>query len=188
MFHGWDNFNMLVGTAAGTLIGLLFIAMTLTAGFERSQALRGAALYMTPTMVHFAVVLTAAAAAVAPRLPAVWVAAVLALGALAGLGNGIRSWVGILGLHREQTTPPHWTDLWCYAVAPAAIYLVFAGAAWRVAARDPQAPLLLAGCEMALLLLAVRNAWDMVTWMAPGRAPESPPPQDRGASTPSARS
>ena len=59
MFEGWDNYFVLTGTAAGGLIGLLFVVVTLTAGFERSRALRGSEIYMTPNLVHFAVVLVA---------------------------------------------------------------------------------------------------------------------------------
>ena len=70
MFHGWDNFFFMIGSAAGGLIGLLFVVVTLTAGFERSQALRGSALYMTPTAMHFAAVLSISAVAVAPGLSA----------------------------------------------------------------------------------------------------------------------
>ena len=38
-----------VDVAAAGLIGLLFVVVTLTAGFDHAQASRGAKLYMTPT-------------------------------------------------------------------------------------------------------------------------------------------
>src|ERR1700740_3153229 len=50
VFQGWDNFYFMVGSAAAGLIGLLFVVVTLTAGFDRDQAQRGQALYMNPTM------------------------------------------------------------------------------------------------------------------------------------------
>ena len=61
MLQGWDNFYYLIGSAAASLIGLLFVVMTLTAGRERSRILRGVGLYMMPTVVHFGVVLSVSA-------------------------------------------------------------------------------------------------------------------------------
>ena len=68
MFEGWDNFYLMIGPAAVGLIGLLFVVVTLTAGFERSRAIRGQALYLTPTALHFAMVMVISAVAMAPRL------------------------------------------------------------------------------------------------------------------------
>ena len=70
MFQDWDSFFLLIGTAAGALIGLLFVVETLTVGFERDSALRGARVYITPIVFHFAAVLVVSAAALAPRLSA----------------------------------------------------------------------------------------------------------------------
>jgi hypothetical protein len=76
VFEGWNDFFFMIGSAGAGLIRLLFVVVTLTSGFERSQALRGAKLYMTPTAPHFAVVLSIGAVAVAPGL-AVWGMAVV---------------------------------------------------------------------------------------------------------------
>ena len=67
---GWDNFYYLIGSAAGGLIGLMFVVVTLTAGRDRSTMLRAADLYLTPTVVHFAVVLTTSAVALIPDIAA----------------------------------------------------------------------------------------------------------------------
>jgi hypothetical protein len=81
---------MLCSAAAG-LIGLLFVVVTLTAGFERSQASRGARLYMSPTAFHFAAVLCMSAAALAPRLSVMVTAAIFGLIALLGFANSKRA-------------------------------------------------------------------------------------------------
>jgi hypothetical protein len=57
MFLHWDSFYMLIGSAAGALIGWLFVVATLTVGREQSSVSRGMKVYMTPTVFHFAVVL-----------------------------------------------------------------------------------------------------------------------------------
>jgi hypothetical protein len=63
----------------------------------------------------------------------------------------------------------HWSDFWWYGVGPAAIYLgmtIAAGAVWAGASR---APSWVAIVLLALLLMGIRNAWDLVTWLAPRR-------------------
>ncbi|HEY1750330.1 MAG TPA: hypothetical protein VGG29_03650 [Caulobacteraceae bacterium] len=176
MFEGWDNYFLMLGGAAGSLIGLLFVVVTLTGNVERSRALRGSAIYLTPTMVHFAVALTASAVAEAPRIDPHVAALVLAGAALAGLGNAIRTCFGI-GELSHGGDPPHWSDVWMYGGTPAAIYvalLIDAGTMW---AARPFAVGALAVLVMVLLLVAIRNAWDLITWMAPGRdTPSSGPP------------
>jgi hypothetical protein len=168
LLQGWDNFYYLIGSASAGLIGLLFVVMTLTAGRERSRILRGAGLYMTPTIVHFGVVLAISAIAMAPALPPVPRGAAFGLFALCGLAASTR---GCLGIARLQTAaePPHWSDLWCYGLAPVAMYLgltaVIAAAFWE---RSSWAPYAMAGLLLLLLLLGIRNAWDLVTWMTPG--------------------
>jgi hypothetical protein len=50
MFHGWENF-FIVGA---TLIGLLFVAITLGAGLSTPQGLNAARAVLTPTLILFA--------------------------------------------------------------------------------------------------------------------------------------
>jgi hypothetical protein len=184
MFKDWDNFYLLVGGAAGSLIGLLFIVATLFSGRDRTRMLRAAAVYTTPTVFNLAVVLVLSAAALAPDVGAGAVGVTLLLASLIGLiHGGVVIW-RFGQLNAGET--PHWSDSWCYCIGPAAAHAglgVCAVLAWR----DPSmAPRAIAMVLMAMLLLAIRNAWDLVTWMAPTRRPEdelsASAPQQRGPS------
>jgi len=71
--------------------------------------------------------------------------------------------VGIARLKDEV----HWTDLWFYGVIPILLYLalgVIALALWN--GWEWAAPAL-AAFVTAGLLLAIRNEWDLITWIAP---------------------
>ena len=168
MFHGWDNFYFMLGSAAAGLIGLLFVVITLTSELDQNRIQRGQALYMTPTALHFAIVLTTGAATMAPGLSRLETAALLGLIALVGLANAARALVGIA---QPADTPAaaHWSDIWTYGVAPVAIYLGLCGSAAAVGFGAAWATYAVAGSVLALLLLAIRNAWDLVTWIAPRR-------------------
>src|SRR5437868_4078712 len=61
----WDSFYVIVGSAAGALIGLQFVVMTLIADRPKPAAEAGAA-FGTPTIVHFSIALLLSAVLRAP--------------------------------------------------------------------------------------------------------------------------
>src|SRR6266404_2100293 len=89
MFHGWENFFYLVGSAAGALIGIMFIVITLTADHEPRRVSRGAPVYVTPIVFHFAVVLVVSAISEVPSLASLAVAVLLGASAIAGLAYSV---------------------------------------------------------------------------------------------------
>ena len=86
--------------------------------------------------------------------------------ALFGLGNAVRSTIGI-AKPRDIAERPHWSDFWCYGAAPVVIYLGLVAAASGLAARTAWAPFVAAALLLFQLLLGIRNAWDLVTFIAP---------------------
>ncbi len=169
MLQGWDNFYYLIGSAGAGLIGLLFVVVTLTSGRDRSSMLHAAGLYLTPTLAHFAVVLATSAIAMAPGLPGHLRGVVFGAIAALGLFYAARAALGI-AFPRTGSRGGHVSDFWCYGAAPTALYLglcvVISLTFWLRAAWAPAA---MAGLLLALLLLAIRNAWDLITWLAPTR-------------------
>ena len=181
MFHDWGDFFFLIGSAAASLIGLLFVVVTLNRGRERETALKGANTYMTPIVFHFGVVLVLSAAAVAPGLGRT------GMGLAEAVCAAIALIYSLIILRRllawSKIAPPHWTDAWFYGVAPLAIYVGLAAAAVMVWIAPAWAPYGLALVLLAHLLLGIRNEWDLVTWLAPGLPPEgdqAPPPPAAG--------
>ena len=57
----WANFYLLTSTAAATLIGLLFVIITLGAERSVEDATAKIRMYLTPTVIYFASVLFLAA-------------------------------------------------------------------------------------------------------------------------------
>ncbi len=172
MTAGWSNFYFLIGSAAAGLIGLMFVVVTLTAGGERSRTLRGAAIYLTPTIVHFSAVFSISAVTQAPGVAAPEAAVVMALVAAVGFACCVRSAHGILRAP-EGFAAPHWSDFWLYAGTPAVLYAVLGVAALGIVLGWQWSPRILAAVLLILVLLAIRNAWDTITWIAPGRGGSS---------------
>ena len=172
MFHEWESFYVILGPTAGALIGLLFVVATLTAGMERSSAMRGASVFMTPTVFHFGIVLALSTLTVAPHVGRPLCAGLVGAAALAGFVYSLR--VALMVRAGKAPPPTHWSDIHLYGHAPAALYVVLAVAAAAIARGLPWAGDLMAAAMIALLLLSIRNAWDLVTWLA-GAARTAPP-------------
>jgi len=136
----------------------------------RSTVLAGAKLYMGPIVLGVSFALVLSAAALTPGIDRSSFAAVAAIVAAWGLVRGLMSTVGIRKLGKDV----HWTDLWFYGVLPSALYLALGLDALAFAQAWPCAHYGLAVVTTALLLLAIRNEWDLITWIAPRAEPEDP--------------
>jgi len=167
MFEGWENFFLMAGGAAAVLIGLIFVVISLMGDRSRDSVLAGSWLYMGPIVLGVSLVLALSAAALTPDISRPIFAAVATLAAAWGLVRGIMSAWGIGKLTMIGHEKVHWTDLWFYGVFPILIYLAMgldALAFWKSWdwAKDGLAVVITTG-----LLLAIRNEWDLITWITP---------------------
>jgi hypothetical protein len=162
MFDQWGEFYLLVGSAAAVLIGLIFVVISLMQDRSRSTVLTGSRLYMGPIVLGVSFVLVLSAAALAPGIDNRQFAAVTAVVALWGLARAIMSSIGIARLKEV-----HWTDFWFYGAAPTGIYLALAAIAVAFWQDCECSRVGVAVVITAMLLLAIRNEWDLITWIAP---------------------
>jgi hypothetical protein len=169
LLSNWQNFYMVMGTAAATLTGLMFVATSLVAGIETHvpTASAGVSAFSTPTVVHFGSVLLLAGIL---SMPWQTLSSPGFLLGLAGLGMVLYSIIVLrrmIHVPHYQSTLEDW--LW-YMVLPflANVLLIVAA---LVLSKQPSSGLYIVGSAMMLLLLVgIRNAWDMVTFLAVERA------------------
>jgi hypothetical protein len=163
----WQNFYMLIGTAAATLTGLMFVATTLVAGIEthRETMYAGVSAFSTPTVVHFCAVLLLAGILSAPWQT--FFSVRLLLGLL-DLGEVIYL---IIVMRRMWQIPHYQTPLrdWLWYMAfPLSAYIALMVAAVALPANPA---LYIVGAAMVgLLFLGIHNAWDLVTYLAVERS------------------
>ncbi len=171
----WDNFYVIVGSSAGALTGLTFVVMSLMGNVEQRQPVGAVtAAFQSPTFVQFGVVLLLAAGLSAPwpslSLLGVFLAA-------AGLGLLAYSAIVIRRLRTQSVYSPVLEDWTWYGIGPTVAYggLVVAGV---LLGGHPASMLFLVAAVMLLLLfIGLRNAWDLVTYIAIVRY-EQPPQAD----------
>jgi len=120
----WHDFFAIIGTAAATLIGAMFVVVSLGIGFltrERSVAIRT---FLTPTVTHMSTVLLGCALTMVPGLDGNWFAAISGLGGLAGIAySGQVIW----GFNQHEGTGHD--DWFWYAIFPLAGYALLLAAA-----------------------------------------------------------
>ena len=167
MFKGWENFFLMAGGAAAVLIGLIFVVISLMGDRPRESVLAGSKLYMGPIVLGVSFVLTLSAAALTPGITRPVFAGVTTVIAIWGLTRAAMSTWGIGQLNRIGNEKVHWTDVWFYGVYPILIYLALAADAFAFWENSSWARYGLAIIITLGLLLAIRNEWDLITWIIP---------------------
>ena len=172
----WNNFYVIVGSAAGALIGLQFVVMTLIAERPRLRTPEAGAAFATPSVVHFGVVLLLSAVASAP-----WhaISAVAVFWGLVGLGGIVYAVVVTRRLRMQTVYRPVFEDWLFHVVLPCAAYAMLGGSAFVVHYRARSALFLVSMAALLLLFVGIHNAWDAVTYHV-FHKPGAPPTAERG--------
>ncbi len=165
-FATWQNFYVIVGSAAATLTGLMFVVITLIVQLrvQVSSPGSGIAVFSTPNVFHFGAALLVAAILSAPW-QALW-PAVLLLGLLGLAGVTYILIVLWLARHRlpgYQLVRSDW--LW-YTVLPLVSYTALVAAALVLPSQPAPVMFVIASATMLLLFIGIHNAWDVVTYTA----------------------
>lgn len=171
----WDSFCVIVGSAAGALIGLQFVVMTLFAERPPFRAAEAGAAFATPTIVHFSAALCLSALLRAPWhsivLPAILWGALGAVGILFMM-------IVFRRMKKQNTYHPEFEDWTFHAALPFAAYgLLIASAvgAWSLL----REALFGVGAAMLLLLfIGIHNAWDNVAYFVFVKRPGSEKQED----------
>lgn len=169
----WSNFYVMIGSSAAALTGLMFVVISVVTGNERRSTHDGMSTFSTPIVVHFCAALLISAFLNAPWRSLLPPAVLLGLVALYGIAYVL---VLMNRARRLVTYTPDLEDWAWYSFAPCVAYgAVLAGAIFLpTAAAD--ALFALAGGAVLLILLGIRNAWDVVTFLTidePDNAPKN---------------
>lgn len=159
---GWQNFYVIVGSAAAALTGLMFVVITLIAGARIERSDETFAAFGTPTVVHFCSALLVAAILSAPW-QALWQAGLL-LG-LCGLGGVIYVFIVIRRARRQSTYQPVLEDWLWHVVFPLAAYATFFVAAVMLSVNPVPILFGVGAATVLLLFIGIHNSWDTVTYV-----------------------
>ena len=157
----WDSFYVIMGSAAGALIGLQFVVMTLIAGSPNLPGPETASAFGAPTIVHFGAVLFLGAAL---RMPWPGMASVMLLLLVAGLGGSIYAVIVALRMRRQTGYSPDFEDWSFHFLLPLAAYALILAAAFALMSHPRAALFGVGGATLLLLFVGLHNAWDSVAY------------------------
>lgn len=163
----WQNFYILVGTAAATLIGLMFVAITFGASMmgkiENPDTTRA---FLDPTLTHFVQVLLTSCFMLVPSirlhvLGALFAAmAIFRVAALARVHRHMR-------VAQQRHNDLELSDWIQGIVIPLVMHLLLAAcAALFILGWSALPMLLVAFVTLVVLLNGIYGAWELVVWIA----------------------
>jgi hypothetical protein len=157
----WDSFYVIVGSAAGALIGLQFVVMTLIAERPPLPAAEAGAAFGTPTIVHFAAVLLLSALLHAP-----WqtITPAAALWGLMGFGGVAYAVIVVRYMRRQTVYRPEFEDWVFHILLPVAAYALLALSAFAAPSLTREALFAVGAAALLLLFTGIHNAWDNVAY------------------------
>jgi hypothetical protein len=162
LIEDWHDFDLLVGTAAATLVGLMFVAASIGASFYTEKNRAGMQTFISPTVVHFTSVLVLALLALVPTHEWLTLAGLLALVGAAGGIYSVNLWIQLFVQRRFDVDI---VDRLFYAAIPLLGYALLLLAAFFLLRQSEAGLDLLAAAQITLLLAGIRNAWDMMIWI-----------------------
>jgi hypothetical protein len=177
MFHGWENFYMMAGTAAATLAGLMFVVITLCASLASTPAEHGVHAFVTPVLVHFGGVLFLSLFLLAPW-PWAWpVGLFLGLIGLTGIVYAVVVIRLLWKLDFVALRPADWISYGGASALPNVALIV--GAAGLVTGKV-FTPYVVAAAVTMLLFIGIFDAWDLTLWIVKNSAPGKDRPDADG--------
>jgi hypothetical protein len=161
----WNEFYFLCGSAAASLTGLMFIAVTFGSHLITHEKLPYVEAFFSPISDHFIQVFVLCAVALVP------VAGPKTLGATIVLTTAWR-FVQLARTHRMtkaasmESTDIEQSDWVLGLILPAAVYVSLLAAGVCYLFGIAAAPALFAISLLCLLVVALRRAWEMLVWIA----------------------
>jgi hypothetical protein len=172
---GWDNFYVIVGSAAGGLTGLTFVVIALVRDASRVNPV-GLRAFVSPTMVHFGGVLALAAYLSMPHQHLATLSGGFVAGGLAGVAYGVRTAVLLQRSLTGGYTPVREDWVW-NVILPSLCYAGIACVGVLIWHRPEQSLFAVAAFALLLLFIGIRNAWDIAVWMTTQKGTPAPPPK-----------
>jgi hypothetical protein len=159
----WHNFYALIGSASATLVALTFVAASIGAGVFRHENQVGIRSFISPTVVHFSAVLVSCVLATIPTQT--WLVLGFLQICVGAIGLVYSGWVWRRMLkHGFVATIDAIDRLW-YALLPIPAYLLVIAAGVELWKQSLFGLNIFASALILLLLIGIRNAWDMTIWI-----------------------
>jgi hypothetical protein len=170
-FAEWESFYVIVGAAAGALIGLQFVVMTLLAEKPQIASPEAGAAFATPNVVHFSAALLLSALM---RVPWHGIGAAALAWGIVGLAGLVYVAIVVRRMRSQHAYAPDWEDWSWHVVLPLVAYALLLVSA--VARSHEEAALMsVAAATLLQLFIGIHNSWDAIAYHVLVRMRNAPP-------------
>jgi hypothetical protein len=162
---GWQSFYLLAGTAAATLVGLMFVAVTFGSSMVTDESSPMARAFLDPTLLHFAQILLVSCLATVPTMGAKLFGVLLVSISVLRIAHTFR----VYRHTRHAQLLKHDVELsdWLSGVVfPLICYVLLCLTGCAFCAHYALAFDVLAFITLAILLIGLYGAWELTVWMA----------------------
>src|SRR3954469_6123413 len=160
-FDEWESFYVIVGAAAGALIGLQFVVMTLLADKPQLASPEAGAAFATPNVVHFSAALLLSALM---RVPWHSLATAAEAWGLVGLAGVVYVVIVIRRMRSQTTYEPDWEDWTYHVMLPLVAYAFLLVWAFRATSHEEEALMAVAAATLLQLFIGIHNSWDTIVY------------------------
>jgi hypothetical protein len=157
--HDWHEFYFMLGSSAAALMALLFVAVSIGIGYYTERNVEGVRTFLSPVVAHFTAILFVAAMALTPVHGKIVLIALILAG-IAGATISAYTSRKIFRFIDDGAVVPF--DTCAYGFIPLVAYAAIAASGILLEMRWEWAPELLAGAILTLMLINIRNAWDLM--------------------------
>jgi hypothetical protein len=161
----WQSFYMLVGEAAATLVGLMFIAVTFGSQLVTEESAPLARAFLDPAVSHFVQILLTACLVTVPTMSPRLFGALLLTMAVLRLAALFRIY-GHMRRAQQTANDIELSDWLTGMVLPVLCYVLLGAAGIGFFESYAVAFNALAVVTIAILLIGVYGAWELMVWMA----------------------
>ena len=178
LLQPWQNFYLLMGTAAATLTGLMFVAVTFGASLVTKETAQSARAFLDPTYLHFVQVLLVSCVLTIPAIGSTVLGSLLVAVALVRLAGLYWVYLRFREAHQKHGDI-ELSDWMTSIVLPFVCHLLFLASGVGVVMSVAGALVGLAVAMLALVAVGIQSAWELLVWMAvtvSERRRAAPPP------------
>jgi hypothetical protein len=167
--RNWQNFYFMTGGAAGGLMGLMFVALSLGTHLINDKTRANMRVFVAPSIFYFVSALLISCVMLVPNYSPVLLALTLFVGGMVGISQAVPTARRLITIAREYGDFDH-AD-WAFQITlPVVVYLLlmvgggcFAFGQWDVGFGAVWLS------DIFLLLIAIANTWSLVIWIVDQR-------------------
>jgi hypothetical protein len=162
--HEWQNFYILTGTAAATLIGLLFVAISFGADIPEEQAIKYLHAFVNPILIYYFQILLVSCLTLIPTQQTIVYGVIFIILGGMDIYFALRAMQQLSIAHRQEDALDKDRWLW-HGLMPFVCGGLLLGTAASLFFNQPIAATILAISVLLGLGVNIHNSWTLTIWL-----------------------